>query len=137
PRERSRGHGRRGERFGPARGREGVLPRLLHRRPQELSRRQVVPAAQALAVKHYDKVETRSPKAREQALMAALPRLIGHAQKNAPGFARILKQVRKAGGEIGRAHVLNSSHVSISYAVFCLKKKNKAPRSTREHNEER
>src|SRR5690625_6633097 len=26
--------------------------------------------------------------------------------------------------EIGRAHVLNSSHVAISYAVFCLKKKN-------------
>src|SRR3989442_4578696 len=25
--------------------------------------------------------------------------------------------------EIGRAHVLNSSHVRISYAVFCLKKK--------------
>src|SRR5437868_15327237 len=25
--------------------------------------------------------------------------------------------------EIGRAHGLNSSHVSISYAVFCLKKK--------------
>src|SRR5689334_23573873 len=27
--------------------------------------------------------------------------------------------------EIGRAHVLNSSHSSISYAVFCLKKKKK------------
>src|SRR5690554_7619969 len=26
--------------------------------------------------------------------------------------------------QIGRAHVLNSSHVRISYAVFCLKKKN-------------
>src|SRR3712207_8600134 len=25
-------------------------------------------------------------------------------------------------GEIGRAHVLNSSHANISYAVFCLKK---------------
>src|SRR3712207_8591252 len=25
--------------------------------------------------------------------------------------------------EIGRAHVLNSSHANISYAVFCLKKK--------------
>src|SRR5690625_6785464 len=25
--------------------------------------------------------------------------------------------------KIGRAHVLNSSHVAISYAVFCLKKK--------------
>src|SRR3712207_2944911 len=28
-------------------------------------------------------------------------------------------------GEIGRAHVLNSSHANISYAVFCLKKKKK------------
>src|SRR3712207_6879247 len=27
--------------------------------------------------------------------------------------------------EIGRAHGLNSSHANISYAVFCLKKKNK------------
>src|SRR5438874_7716962 len=27
--------------------------------------------------------------------------------------------------EIGRAHVWNSSHVEISYAVFCLKKKTK------------
>src|SRR3712207_7894425 len=26
--------------------------------------------------------------------------------------------------QIGRAHVLNSSHANISYAVFCLKKKN-------------
>src|SRR3712207_7694325 len=26
-------------------------------------------------------------------------------------------------GEIGRAHVWNSSHANISYAVFCLKKK--------------
>src|SRR3712207_7890228 len=27
--------------------------------------------------------------------------------------------------QIGRAHVLNSSHANISYAVFCLKKKKK------------
>src|SRR5690554_7770394 len=33
----------------------------------------------------------------------------------------LLARVEK---EIGRAHVLNSSHVRISYAVFCLKKKN-------------
>src|SRR3712207_8179126 len=31
--------------------------------------------------------------------------------------------------EIGRAHVLNSSHANISYAVFCLKTKMK-PRTT-------
>jgi phenylacetate-CoA ligase len=47
-----------------------------------------------LALTHYDKLETRSPKAREKALMAALPRLIAHAKKHAPGFARILKDVR-------------------------------------------
>ena len=47
-----------------------------------------------MALKFYDKLETRSPKARERALMAALPKLIAHAQKNAPGFARILKGVR-------------------------------------------
>src|SRR3712207_8197274 len=29
----------------------------------------------------------------------------------------------EAGLEIGRAHVLNSSHANNSYAVFCLKKK--------------
>src|SRR3712207_8109724 len=29
-------------------------------------------------------------------------------------------------GEIGRATRLNSSHANISYAVFCLKKKNKS-----------
>jgi phenylacetate-CoA ligase len=45
---------------------------------------------------HYDKLETRSPKAREKALMSALPRLVAHAQRNAPGFARILKGVKPA-----------------------------------------
>ena len=33
------------------------------------------------ALQHYDKLETRSPKTRERALMAALPRLVAHAQK--------------------------------------------------------
>ena len=45
-------------------------------------------------MKYFDKLETRSPQARERALMAALPKLIAHAKKNAPGFARILKGVR-------------------------------------------
>ena len=45
-----------------------------------------LPAPQALAVKrgdcdqHYDELETRPPKAREGALMAALPAHIAHAQ---------------------------------------------------------
>ena len=42
---------------------------------------------------HYDELETREPEAREGALMAALPGHIAHAKTNAPGFARILKDV--------------------------------------------
>jgi len=45
-------------------------------------------------VKYFDRLETRSPKVREAALMAALPRHIAHAKRHAPGFARILKGVR-------------------------------------------
>jgi phenylacetate-CoA ligase len=39
---------------------------------------------------YYDSLETRAPAEREQALLAALPAQIAHAQKNAPGFSRIL-----------------------------------------------
>jgi phenylacetate-CoA ligase len=42
---------------------------------------------------HYDRLETRSPKAREAALMAVVPKQIAHAKRKAPGFARILKDV--------------------------------------------
>ena len=42
---------------------------------------------------HYDDLETRNPEAREGALMAALPAQFAHAKANAPGFARILKDV--------------------------------------------
>jgi len=45
-------------------------------------------------VKYFDRLETRSPKAREAALMAALPKHIAHAKRHAPGFARTLKDVR-------------------------------------------
>jgi phenylacetate-CoA ligase len=41
-------------------------------------------------LEYYDRLETRSPKLREAALMRALPRQIAHAQRHAPGFARIL-----------------------------------------------
>jgi len=44
----------------------------------------------------YDALEKRSAKAREAALMAALPRFIAHAKKRAPGWARILKDVEAA-----------------------------------------
>ena len=42
---------------------------------------------------HYDELETRNPEAREGALMAALPAHVAHAKANAPGFARVLKEV--------------------------------------------
>ena len=45
---------------------------------------------------HYDRLETRAPKGREAALMLGLPKLIAHAKKNAPGFARILAKVNPA-----------------------------------------
>ena len=35
------------------------------------------------------------------------------------------KKIMNRSAQIGRAHVLNSSHTVISYAVFCLKKKKK------------
>ena len=44
-------------------------------------------------VEHYDRLETRTPKAREAALMLALPKLVAHAKKRAPGFASILQKV--------------------------------------------
>jgi len=43
---------------------------------------------------YFDKLETRSPKQREAALLAALPKLIAHAKRRAPGFARILENVK-------------------------------------------
>jgi phenylacetate-CoA ligase len=39
---------------------------------------------------YYDSLETRDPAERDKALLAALPAQIAHAQKNAPGFSRIL-----------------------------------------------
>ena len=45
---------------------------------------------------HLDKLETRSPKTRERALMGELPKLIAHAKKRAPGWARILAEVNPA-----------------------------------------
>jgi len=42
----------------------------------------------------FDKLETRSPKTREAALLAALPRQVAHAKRRAPGFAKILEHVK-------------------------------------------
>src|SRR4051812_28597489 len=44
----------------------------------------------------FDRLETRTSAAREKALMAALPKLVAHAQKRAPGWARILTGVKAA-----------------------------------------
>jgi phenylacetate-CoA ligase len=45
---------------------------------------------------HMDALETRDPAVREAALLAALPEQIAHAQKNAPAFAEILKDIHAA-----------------------------------------
>jgi len=45
---------------------------------------------------HFDKLETRSPRQREAALLAALPKLIAHAKRRARGFARILERIKPA-----------------------------------------
>ena len=45
---------------------------------------------------HYDALEARAPETREQALMAALPRQIAHAQQASPAFAEILAGVDPA-----------------------------------------
>lgn len=42
---------------------------------------------------YFDDLETRSPEAREGALLARLPSLIANAQRNAPGWARRLEGV--------------------------------------------
>jgi phenylacetate-coenzyme A ligase PaaK-like adenylate-forming protein len=44
----------------------------------------------------FDLLEIRPPAAREKSLLSALPKLVAHAQKNAPGWARILKGVKPA-----------------------------------------
>ena len=42
---------------------------------------------------YFDQLETRNPRQREEALLAALAKHIAHARANAPGWARILKDV--------------------------------------------
>ena len=47
----------------------------------------------ALKKEFFDKLETRAPKRREAQLMAELPKLVAHAKKRAPGFAKIFADV--------------------------------------------
>ena len=42
---------------------------------------------------YYDSLETRDPAERETALLAALRAQIAPAEKNAPGFSRILADI--------------------------------------------
>jgi phenylacetate-CoA ligase len=46
-----------------------------------------------MAVAFFDSLEARLPEAREEALMAALPRHLTHAKQHAPGWARILQDI--------------------------------------------
>ena len=39
---------------------------------------------------YYESIESGDPAERKTALLAALPAQIAHAEKNAPGFSRIL-----------------------------------------------
>ncbi|MBV8030924.1 MAG: AMP-binding protein [Betaproteobacteria bacterium] len=42
---------------------------------------------------HFDRLETRAPRARERALLRALPGLLSHAKRRAPGWTRILQGI--------------------------------------------
>jgi phenylacetate-CoA ligase len=50
----------------------------------------------ALKKEYFDKLETRPARKREAALMAELPKLLAHAKRRAPGFARILQEIEPA-----------------------------------------
>src|SRR5436853_5240506 len=83
----------------------------------------------------------RSPDHREQHLPALAedheldvadePREIGARGDVGPVLHhRLSVRTRAAAGEDRKSTRLNSSHLGISYAVFCLKKKNTRARST-------
>ena len=46
---------------------------------------------------HFDTLETRDPRQREEQLFAALPAQVAHAQQAAPAFATLLAGVGAAG----------------------------------------
>src|SRR5256885_11250611 len=64
-------------------------------------------------------------KARTRRRRAAPELRTGAGAREAPAAAEAARAPLKAQIQIGRAHVWNSSHLVISYAVFCLKKKTK------------
>jgi len=68
----------------------------------------------------FDRLENRPPKKREAALMAELPRLIAHAKRRAPGFARILGEVQP--GKIGTRKALAALPVTRKSELATLQK---------------
>src|SRR5438067_11346926 len=65
----------------------------------------------------------RSPPIMPPANLAMINMSVGEPQGAMPAFARQIVNDEIDGDR--KSTRLNSSHVSISYAVFCLKKKNK------------
>ena len=73
---------------------------------------------------HYDNLETRSPAARETALMAALPAQIAHAQAHSPAFAKILQGVDAA--SIASREALAQLPVTRKYELLALQQSGRA-----------
>ena len=73
---------------------------------------------------HMDALETRDPAVREAALLAALPGQIAHAQKNAPAFAEILKDIHAA--DITSRAALAKLPVSRKYELLEKQKASRA-----------
>ena len=71
-------------------------------------------------VEYYDRLETRSPRAREAALMGALPKLIAHAKRHAPGWAKILADVDPS--KIGSRRALAALPVTRKSDLLALQK---------------
>ena len=71
-------------------------------------------------VEYYDRLETRSPKAREAALMGALPKLIAHTKRHAPGWAKILADVNPS--KIGSRRALAALPVTRKSDLLALQK---------------
>ena len=77
---------------------------------------------------HMDALETRDPAVREAALLAALPGQIAHAQKNAPAFAEILKDIHAA--DITSRAALAKLPVSRKYELLEKQKASRAAGSS-------